>query len=70
MSPLHAGFIKGLLLSVLGGVVSFLSVSANVEGVLSPIVAALVMAVASALESQFKANSGGKAALFGAVRVR
>jgi len=68
ISPSWAGFLKGLLLAVLASVALYLSNSANLT-TLSPWIAALVMALASSLESFLKAQSGNTTALFGAVNV-
>lgn len=66
ITPGLSGFLKGLLLVVILAVTSYLSDAANLTGI-APVIATLVVAVASAIESSIKANSGK--ALFGAVRV-
>lgn len=70
ISPALAGFIKGLLIVVVLAVVSFLGDSANLTGVLSPVLATLVAGLFSSLESSMKAKSDGNKALFGAVSVK
>lgn len=65
-----AGFIKGLLLVVVLAVSSFLADQANLSGVLNPVLATLVAAAFSALESHLKTASGGATALFGAVKLK
>lgn len=70
LSPALAGFIKGVLMVVLFGVITYLEDANHLTGVVSPTVAAVVVALASSLESHLKAQSGGTTALFGAVRVK
>lgn len=70
LSPAVAGLFKGLAIVIIFAVVQFLSNDANLTGVLSPVIASLVAAIASAVESQMKASSGNTAALMGAVKLR
>lgn len=69
ISPALAGFIKGLMLTIVLAVVSFIG-DANNLGMLSPAVAALVASIASAIESSMKSKDEGNTALFGAVSVK
>ena len=70
LSPAWAGFIKGLLIVVIAAVATFFADSANLSGIVGPSIAAVVAAVASAVESSMKAKSGGTTALFGAAHLK
>ena len=70
ISPATAGFVKGLLIAVVLAVVTFVGNTANLEGLVTPAIATVIAAMASAIESSLKAKSGGSTALFGAVKVR
>ena len=69
ISPLVAGFLKGILLAAIGAIVLYLSNAANLNGVVSPILATLIAAIASSIESNMKATSNGTTGLFGAVTI-
>lgn len=70
ISPSVAGFIKGIGIAVILAVVTYLGDSSHLGTVVSPSIAVLVAAVASAIESSLKASSGGTSALFGAVKLK
>jgi hypothetical protein len=67
ITPALNGFLKGLLMVVVLGVASFLEDKANLTGVVNPIVATLIAAIASSVESHIRATTGR--GLLGAVRV-
>lgn len=69
LTPAQYGLLKTLGLLVVFSVLDFLSNAANLNGVVSPLIAGIVTMLAGALESHLKANSGNTAGLFGSVRV-
>lgn len=64
------GFIKAIGVVVITAILSYLGNAAHLNGVLSPVLASLVAALAASLESHFKDASGNTEALFGAVTVK
>lgn len=69
ISPSIAGFIKGLGIVLLVSTLSFLGDVSHFTGIVNPIVATMIAALASSLESHMKAASGNTTALFGSVRI-
>jgi len=67
LTPAQNGFIKGLGLVVVLSVASYFEDTAHLTGVLNPILATLVAALASSLESHIKDQTGR--GLMGAVKV-
>lgn len=69
ITPAIAGFIKGLVLVAVIAVCTYLEDAAHLTGVLNPVIATVIAALASSLESHLKAESGNTSALFGAVKI-
>jgi hypothetical protein len=61
-------FLKGLVLTAIAAVLSYLSTAANLEGVFPPIVVTLITLFASRIENYIQEESGK--VLFGAARIR
>lgn len=70
LTAAQIGFIKALGVMVVATIASFLANQANLTGVLNPVLASLVAALAASMESYLKDKSGNNKALFGAVTVR
>lgn len=70
LTSAQAGFIKGLALTLIFAAVTFFGDAQNLQGIMSPGLAALVAALASSLESHLKAKSDGTVALLGAARIK
>lgn len=70
LSPSIIGFIKALGVVVIASVASYLADAAHLTGVLNPVIATVVAALAASFESYLKANSGNTTALFGTVSVK
>lgn len=64
------GFIKAIGVVVIMGVLSYVGDAAHLNGLVSPIIASLIAALAASLESHLKDESGNTKALFGAVKVK
>ncbi len=60
------GLLKGLGVAVLGAVLSYLANAANLQGIVSPPVAALLAAIALGLHDHIEVKTG--AVLFGAIK--
>lgn len=65
-NPAVLGVIRGLGVAVLAAIVHFIAVAANLEGVVSPQVAAIIAAIALGIEHNIESKGGGS--LFGAVK--
>lgn len=70
LSPAQISFIKALGVVALVSVLSFLGDASHFTGVLNPILAAVIAALAASFEAKLRSNSGDTTALFGAVNVR
>jgi len=70
LTPSQAGFIKGLGLTILLAILSFFTDAANLTGIVGPTLSALIVAVASAIESSMKADDNGETGLFGTVSIK
>lgn len=70
ISPATAGFIKGLVMAVIVAVLAFLSDATNLSFISNPAIVALIVAVASSIESSMKAKSDGTKGIFGAVSIK
>ena len=68
MSPAILGFIRGIAVVVLTGVLTYVGDASHLTGVTTPYIAAIVSALALALENHIEGKTG-KAA-FGAVKVK
>lgn len=60
------GFLKGLGVAILGTVLSYLANVANLQGLVSPPIAALIAAIALGLHDHIEVKTG--AVLFGAIK--
>lgn len=69
MNPTIIGFVKAIGVVALAAVVSYLADSAHLTGVLNPVIATVVAALAASFESYLKADSGNTTALFGTVNI-
>ncbi len=65
-SPIVLGFLKGLGVAVLGAVLSFVANAANLQGLVSPPIAALLAAIALGLHDHIQSTTGSL--LFGAIK--
>jgi hypothetical protein len=70
LSPMWAGFIKGLLGVLILSAVSYLGDAAHLTGILNPVLATVMAGLFSGLESSMKSDTNGTKALFGAVSVK
>lgn len=70
VSPKLAGFLKGLVLSVIAAIAVYLSDATNIAFISNPLVVAIIVSLASSIESSMKANSDGTKGLFGAVSIK
>lgn len=68
MSPAWLGFLKAIGIVIITAVLSYLGNVANLNGVLSPLLATLLAALAASLESHIKDQTG--LAFFGSVKVK
>lgn len=69
LTPAQAGFIKQIFLLVAFAVLTYVGDASHLNGIVSPVVAGVIAALAGALESKLKAGSDNTTALFGAVKV-
>ncbi len=73
MNPGTLGFIRGLGVVILTGVLIYLGDASHLTGVVTPYLAGLISAVALAIENAMAGNAakqGNPTALFGAVRAK
>lgn len=68
MNPLILGFVRGIGFAVLAAALTYLGDINHISGILSPQVAAVIVALALAFEHQIEGKTGN--ALFGAVKTR
>lgn len=66
LSPAVLGFMRGLGVAIVVAVLTYLGDAANLNGLVSPTLAALIAAIALAAEHGIQAKTGN--ALFGAVK--
>ncbi len=65
-SPIVLGFLKGLGVAILGTVLSYLANATNLQGLVNPMVAALIAAIALGLHDHIESKTGNL--LFGAIK--
>lgn len=65
MNPAILGFVRGLGVVILTGVLTYIGDASNLTGVTTPFIAGLVAAIALAIENAIAGKTGK--ALFGAV---
>lgn len=70
ISPAVAGFIKGLGIVLLVSFLSYLGDATHLSGIMNPVVATMIAALASSFESHLKSESDNKTALFGSVAIK
>lgn len=70
MNPTIIGFIKQLGGVVLFALLTYLGDASHFNGVVSPVIAAIITALVASYESYLKAKSNNTTALFGSVYVK
>lgn len=68
LTPSQISFIKGIGIVVVVSILTYLGDAAHLNGIVSPVIATLIAALASSYEAHLREQTG--AALFGAVRAR
>lgn len=65
LTPAQLGLLRGIAFSVVMAIITFLGDASHLNGVVSPVIAAIIASLALSLEHYLEGNGGG--AMFGAV---